>query len=55
MYVHTYIYVRNNHYNKQASNERRYILNLLYLFPSDDFLDKIKSFAGSFQRTLRQK
>lgn len=57
MYVH--IYIRNNHYtlegNKQASNERRYILNLLYLFPSDDFLDKIKSFAGSFQRTLRQK
>ena len=42
MYVH--IYIRNNHYtlegNKQASNERRYILNLLYLFPSDDFLDR---------------
>jgi len=47
--------IRNNHYNKQRTKVYIYILNLLYLFPSDDFLDKIKSFAGSFQRTLRQK
>ena len=55
LYIYIYIYVRTYVIIIIISNERRYILNLLYLFPSDDFLDKIKSFAGSFQRTLRQK